>query len=405
MRFSRHSGLCETGYRERVDVSLFLFTFFLIYIGLHIYAFLKAKAAIGFGLFWGVFLGLFMLIMIFAPFITRFLEKSGSETAARASAYVGYTWLGLIFLFSSYAVMIDIIRLALSSAGLLFGRDISPSAVSPPYLLLLPLVLAVITSVYGYFEARAITTQRVTIRTSKIPGAVGRLRIVQISDVHLGLIVRENRLKRILAIVKEAHPDILVSTGDLVDGEICRLNNLSGLLAEIRPRYGKYAVTGNHEFYAGFKQAKCFTEDAGFTFLRGDAVIPGGLVNIAGVDDPAGKTFGLSKDISEEVLLADLPEDKFTILLKHRPLIDERAAPFFDLQLSGHVHGGQIFPFTIATWLYYPVTSGYVKVSDRAYLYESRGAGTWGPPIRFLAPPEVAVIDLVHEKSPEPTTF
>jgi predicted MPP superfamily phosphohydrolase len=383
-------------------VSLFLFTFFLLYVGLHLYAFFKAKAAIGFGSVWGACLGLFMLLMIFAPFITRFLEKSGNEAAARVSAYVGYTWLGLLFLFSSYAFLMDVLRFVLSAGGLFFGRNIFPSAVSASYRFFLPLVLAVITSVYGYYEARDIRTKNITIRTSRIPAAIGRLRIVQISDVHLGLIVREERLRRILAVVKAAHPDMLVSTGDLVDGEICRLNHLSNLLAEIKPRYGKYAVTGNHEFYAGFEQAKCFTEDAGFTFLRGDAVIPGGIINIAGVDDPAGRTFGLSKNISEEVLLGDLPEDNFTILLKHRPLIDENAAPFFDLQLSGHVHGGQIFPFTIATWLYYPVTSGYAKVSDRAYLYESRGAGTWGPPIRFLAPPEVAVIDLVHEDKTRP---
>jgi predicted MPP superfamily phosphohydrolase len=378
-------------------VSLFLSVFFLLYIGLHIYTFLKARAAIGFGPLWAVCIGLFMLLMIVAPFITRFLEKGGSENAARVSAYVGYTWLGLIFLFSSYAFLVDMILLVLSAGGLLFGRSVSPSALSQPYRFFLPLVLAVVTSLYGYFEARDIRTERATIRTSKVSAAVGRLRIVQISDVHLGLIVREERLKRILAIVKEAHPDILVSTGDLVDGEICKLNNLSGLLAEIRPRYGKYAVTGNHEFYAGFEQARCFTEDAGFTLLRGDVVIPGGLITIAGVDDPAVRIEGGSPNISEEVLLADLPEDKFTVLLKHRPLVDEKAAPFFDLQLSGHVHGGQMFPFTIATWLYYPVTAGYAKVSDRAYLYENRGAGTWGPPIRFLAPPEVAVIDLVHE--------
>jgi predicted MPP superfamily phosphohydrolase len=378
-------------------VSLFLFTFFLIYAGLHLYAFLKARAAIGFGTAWAICLALFMLLMIAAPFITRVLEKSGNETAARVSAYAGYTWLGLLFLFSSYAFLMDALRLVLHAGGLISGRNISPPGMSPSYLFFLPLVLAVVTSVYGYFEARDIRTERVTIRTSRIPAEVGRLRIVQISDVHLGLIVREERLKRILSIVKAAHPDILVSTGDLVDGEICKLNHLSDLFAEIKPRYGKYAVTGNHEFYAGFEQAKCFTEGAGFTLLRGDAVIPGGVINVAGVDDPAGGIYGLSKNISEEVLLADLPEDKFTILLKHRPIVDKNAAPFFDLQLSGHVHGGQIFPFTVATWLYYPVISGYVKVSDRAYLYESRGAGTWGPPIRFLAPPEVAVIDLVHE--------
>ncbi len=378
-------------------MSLFLFTFFLIYAGLHLCAFLKARAAIGFGLAWGICLALFMLLMLVAPFITRVFEKSGHDTVARISAYTGYTWLGILFLFSSYAFLVDLFRFILYAGGLLFGKDISPSVVSPAHRFFLPLVLAAVTSVYGYFEALDIRTERVTIRTTKIPAEVGRLRIVQISDVHLGLIVKEDRLKRILAIVKAAHPDILVSTGDLVDGEICRLNDLSNLLAEVRPRYGKYAVTGNHEFYAGFDQAGCFTKDAGFTFLRGDAVIPGGVINIAGVDDPAGKIYGLSKDVSEEVLLGDLPDDRFTVLLKHRPLVDEKAAPFFDLQLSGHVHGGQIFPFTIATWLYYPVTSGYVKVSDRAYLYESRGAGTWGPPIRFLAPPEVAVIDLVHE--------
>jgi predicted MPP superfamily phosphohydrolase len=383
-------------------VSLFLFTFFLLYVGLHLYAFLKAKAAVGFGSVWGACLGLFMLLMIFAPFITRFLEKSGNEAAARVSAYVGYTWLGLLFLFSSYAFLLDALRFILSAGGLFFGRSISPSAVSPAYRFFLPLFLAVITSVYGYYEARDIRTKHIRIRTSRIPAAIGRLRIVQISDVHLGLIVREDRLRRIIAIVKAADPDMLVSTGDLVDGEMCKLNHLSNLLAEIKPRYGKYAVTGNHEFYAGFEQAKCFTEDAGFTFLRGDAAIPGGIINIAGVEDPAGKTFGLSKNISEEVLLSDLPENNFTILLKHRPLIDENAAPFFDLQLSGHVHGGQIFPFTIATWLYYPVSSGYAKVSDRAYLYESRGAGTWGPPIRFLAQPEVSVIDLVHEDKTRP---
>ncbi len=378
-------------------MSLFLFTFFLMYAGLHVYAFVKARAAIGFGPVWGGCLALFMLLMMSAPFITRALEKSGQETAARVSAYGGYIWLGLLFLFSSYAFLMDLFRFVFHGGGLLFGREISPSLLSPAHRFYIPLILAAVTSVYGYFEARNIRTESVVIRTSKIPAAVGRLRIVQISDVHLGLIVREERLKRILSIVKAANPDILVSTGDLVDGEICRLNDLSNMLAEIRPRYGKYAVTGNHEFYAGFEQARCFTEDAGFTYLRGDAVIPGGIINMAGVDDPAGKIYGLSKDVSEKVLLGDLPKEKFTILLKHRPLIDGKAAPFFDLQLSGHVHGGQIFPFTIATWLYYPVTSGYVKVSDSAYLYESRGTGTWGPPIRFLAPPEVAVIDLVHE--------
>jgi len=95
-------------------------------------------------------------------------------------------------------------------------------------------------------------------------------------------------------------------------------------------------------------------------------------------------------------LLSGLPQDKFTLFLKHRPIVDQDAKGLFDLQLSGHIHKGQIFPFSIITWLYYPVNSGRMNLTDNAFLYVSRGAGTWGPPIRFLSPPEVAAIELVH---------
>ena len=196
--------------------------------------------------------------------------------------------------------------------------------------------------------------------------------------------------------MKEEDPDILVSTGDLVDGQVCRLNGLEDLLKEIKPRYGKFAVTGNHEFFAGFENAKCFTENAGFTLLRGEGITVQGILNIAGVDDPSGKRYGLAKDISEKILLSGLPQDKFTLFLKHRPLVDKDVKGLFDLQLSGHIHKGQIFPFSIITWLYYPVNSGRMNLTDSAFMYVSRGAGTWGPPIRFLSPPEVAVIELVH---------
>jgi len=324
----------------------------------------------------------------------RFLERSGMELSARLVAYIGYTWLGVLFLFSSYLFVFDIYHILISAGRLISHKDLSFLVLPVRTAFFLPLVLSLLTSLYGYFEARNIRTEHIEIKTNKIPEAVGRLRIVQISDVHLGLIVREERLKRILDIVKKADPDIFVETGDLVDGEVCRLNGLSNMLKDINPRAGKYAITGNHEFYAGFEQAKCFIRDSGFTLLRGEGV--SGVINIVGVDDPAARGFGIEKKIDENVLLSGLPREKFTLFLKHRPLVDQKAVGLFDLQLSGHVHKGQIFPFTILTWLYYPVLSGFANVGDGSYLYESRGAGTWGPPIRVLAPPEVAVIDLVY---------
>lgn len=377
-------------------MTLFLLTFLFIYGGVHLYAFLKAKAALEFSAKTGIFLVLFMLVMGLAPLMVRALERAGVEFPARGVAYIGYTWMGMLFLFFSYSLAADIYRLFVYLGRMVFSRDLSGLSLSPRYAFFLPLVLSLLTSLYGYFEARDIRTERWTLKSPKVTQETGRLKIVQISDVHLGLIVREERLKRILRLVKAEDPDILVSTGDLVDGEICRLNGLEDLLKEIKPKYGKFAVTGNHEFIAGFENAKCFTENAGFTLLRGEGITVQGILNIAGIDDPTGKRYGLAKDISEKTLLSELPREKFTLFLKHRPLVDKEAQGLFDLQLSGHIHKGQIFPFSIITWLYYPVNSGKLNLTDSAFMYVSRGAGTWGPPLRFLSPPEVAVIELVH---------
>ncbi|HTR44571.1 MAG TPA: metallophosphoesterase [Thermodesulfovibrionales bacterium] len=376
-------------------MSVFLLVFFALYGALHLYAFLKVQAAFAMTPLSGIALALFMALMVGAPVLVRLSEKAGLEPLARLLSCVGYTWMGLLFLFASSAFALDCYRLLLWLTELVVRTDFPRAVPSGRFTFLVSLLSALTIAVYGYFEAKDIRTEKLVIRTPKLSKETGGLTIVQISDVHLGLIVREERLKRILEEVKKAHPDILVSTGDLVDGQINGLPGLAGALREITPRYGKYAITGNHEFYAGLDQALDFTRSAGFTVLSGEAVSVGGLINIAGVDDPAGRALGLSPAVSEEKLLSGLPRGLFTLLLKHRPLIDKKALGLFDLQLSGHVHKGQIFPFSIITWLYYPLHAGRLDLPGHALLYVSRGAGTWGPPIRFLSPPEVTVVQLV----------
>ena len=375
---------------------LFFLIFFMIYGVIHLYAFLKARSALAFGLGTAICVILFMLAMILAPVIVRYSERFGFEFFARIMAHIGFIWGAVLFLFFSASLVIDLYRLAVYLAGLMLQRDFSAISLSTGYSFFIPLLLSLCISVYGYFEARDVRTERILIRTPKIPAETGRMKIVQITDVHLGLMVREGRLKLILDKVKAEDPDVLVSTGDLLDGQVCKLNGLEDLFKDIRPRYGKFAITGNHEFYAGIENAICFTENAGFTLLRGESVPVAGIINIAGVDDPAGKTLGLAHDISEKELLSGLPRKKFTLFLKHRPLVDKTAIGLFDLQLSGHIHKGQIFPFTLVTALLYPITSGRLDLPDNSVMYVSRGSGTWGPPIRFLAPPEVTTIELVH---------
>ncbi|MBI4697720.1 MAG: metallophosphoesterase [Nitrospirae bacterium] len=376
---------------------LFIATFFLIYGGLHLYAFLKARSAFAFGAQFSLFLILFMLLMTLAPFIVNLSEKYGLHSFARFMSYTGYLWMGALFLFFSYSLLIDLYRLLVYAAKFVFKNDLSYLTPTAGFCFFVPLILSLSTSLYGYFEAGNIRTEKITIMTALLPKDISSLKIVQISDVHIGLIVREERLNKILNKVKEADPDIMVSTGDLVDGQINSLSGLSGLFREINPGYGKYAITGNHEFYAGIDQSMEFINNSGFKVLRGEGLTVAGLINIAGVDDPAGGNYGSSKKISEKELLSSLPRDKFTLLLKHRPAVDKDSPGLFDLQLSGHTHRGQVFPFSLITMLYYPVASGFARLSDNAALYVSRGSGTWGPPMPVLSPPEITVIEIVHD--------
>ena len=252
--------------------------------------------------------------------------------------------------------------------------------------------------IYARMAAIDIRTEHVIIETPKIPEEMGRFRIVQISDVHLGLIVGERRLSRILDAVRAAKPDILVSTGDLLDGQIDGTKILATEFQKINPPYGKVAVNGNHEYYVGVRMARDFCKAAGFTLLENKTFNIPGVAAIVGVDDPAAGRFGLSTKITEKQLLSGLPKDRFVLLLKHRPTLAPDSKGLFDLQLSGHTHKGQIFPFTLIIKMLYPIDAGLLELGNDSYLYVNPGSGTWGPPMRFLAPPEVTVIDLVHGK-------
>jgi len=377
-------------------MSLFFLTIFIIYGGMHAYAFFRARSAVAFGPATGAALAVFMVVMTLAPFFIRLLERNDYELSARALSYIAYFWMAALFLFFCCSIVLDLVSLVVRITGWVTHPELAGLLIPAKTVFFISATLSLIICVYGYFEALNIRTERLRIETTKLPAGTDRLTIVQISDVHLGLIVRCDRLVAILDVVKAAKPDILVSTGDLVDAQIDHLSGLRELFQEIKPRYGKFAITGNHEYYAGLKQATAFTEEAGFTFLRGE-VANTGVINIAGVDDPAGEQMHIDKPEPETALLSGLPNDQFTLLLKHRPVVDPNGPRRFDLQLSGHTHKGQIFPFTYISAMAYPLNSGRFDLSNGAILYVSRGSGTWGPPIRFLSPPEVTVIELVRK--------
>jgi len=376
-------------------MTLFLLIYFSIYGSAHLYAFLKLKKGFSLGLPVVLILAIFMILMVVAPVVVRISERHGYDAFARGLAYIGFTWMGLLFIFISVSFFFDIYRLLHFMAKMLTRSPLEDFTLSLRNFCTLAILISFAVVIYGYFEALSIRTEHVTVKTSKIPENIGRFRIVQISDVHLGLMVGKSRLKRILQKVKDARPDILVSTGDLVDGQMDDLVMLTEMFQNIPAPYGKFAVTGNHEFYAGLDRALAFTEKAGFTMLRGKGLTVSDLLNVAGIDDPARIRYDPDRSASEKALLEKMPGEKFTLFLKHQPVISSESLGRFDLQLSGHTHKGQIFPFNLVTQFFYPMHAGLSTLNGNALLYVSRGSGTWGPPVRFLSPPEVTVIDII----------
>ncbi|MDD2309054.1 MAG: metallophosphoesterase [Desulfuromonadaceae bacterium] len=338
--------------------------------------------------------------MTIIPLLVRAAEQFQMERTAFFFAWPGYLWMGFLFIFCSTLLFSDIVHIFYRVIIRYFTIQV-PEHISKRNAYRCALVVALCASIYAFIEAGRVRTEHVVITSSKLSPSLSGIRIVQISDLHIGLLLQKTRLQRVLATVREAKPDILVSTGDLVDGKLNRadvisgLNPLAALIAAVPAPSGKFAIIGNHEVYAGLPQAVAFSRAAGFMMLRNQSLQLTSGITISGVDDRAANFKSPSGAASEAALLNSVSPGSFHLLLKHRPEILAESDGRFDLQLSGHVHGGQIFPFNFIVRLRFPIPCGTSRTPAGSSIHVSRGTGTWGPPMRLFAPPEITVIDII----------
>jgi predicted MPP superfamily phosphohydrolase len=297
---------------------------------------------------------------------------------ATSLEWVGAYWIGILFLTLVCLLASDL----LTGFGLLFKPLI-------PSIRWSALGLAGLLSIVAIVQASrgpVIDTYRITL--DDLPAACNGLVAVQISDLHVGDILGEKWLSGIVRKVQKLAPDIIFVTGDLVDGDVGPVQPLVPVLKQLKAPLGVWAVTGNHEFYAGRQRSVALLEKAGFHVLADRwAVAAPGLV-VAGVDDlTARRQLGINDDALAKVL-GSRPKGA-TILLCHSPLqVKHAAALGVDLMLSGHTHDGQIWPFQYLVGLFYPYVAGFYRVGAMD-LIVSRGTGTWGPPMRLFRREEI----------------
>jgi predicted MPP superfamily phosphohydrolase len=307
-------------------------------------------------------------------------------------------WVGLLALglFSSVLVL-TLLRDAVLLAVLLFGAYsvafASWTAIAVPSL-------AGLTTVIGFVNARRVAkVVEVDVPINDLPDALHGFTIAQISDIHVGPTIKHGYLDAIVNAVNALGADMIAITGDLVDGSVARLAPHTAPLRKLSATHGVYFVTGNHEYYSNAHAWIAEIRRLGLTVLMNQHVLlthQGAPLVVAGVNDYTAHLFDPSHRSDPHAAMVGVPRDAAVkILLAHQPRSAPAAADAgFDLQLSGHTHGGQFFPWNFFVPMQQPYTAGLHRLRE-LWVYTSRGTGYWGPPKRFGAPSEITRLRLV----------
>lgn len=335
--------------------------------------------------------GLVVLAVLVA---VALLAQRGPRALAGPIAFVAYTWLGLAWFLFVGLLVGDVAKGALRVARP--GLPVDPER----RVAFARIVAGAAALVAGGLGAAGVASVAARTRVARVrvalpklgPGA--RYRIVQLTDVHVGPTIGKGFIEAIVEEVNRLDADAVVITGDLVDGTVDRLREHVAPLAGLRSREGTFFVTGNHEYYSGADAWIAHLATLGVRVLANERVsLAGAALDLAGVHDHASKSFpGHGEDVPKA--LAGRDAARAVVLLAHQPkTVLEAARHGVDLQLSGHTHGGQLFPFAPLVRLQQPYVSG-LHVHEGTHLYVSNGTGYWGPPMRVGAPAEITLLQL-----------
>ena len=309
--------------------------------------------------------------------------------------WIGYAWMGIVFLLLAGTLAADLLGLLARMLGLMMGQDLSNFV---RVVNAAGLAVGLLGSIVGLKEAlRAPEVHQVEVAIPNLPPQFDGYRIAHVTDTHVGRILNRAWAADLARRVDSAAPDLVVHTGDLVDGTVEGMGPAVGMFSRMRGRDGTFFVTGNHEAYSGIAPWVRFVQNMGWTVLanrhvllqRGDATLC-----VAGVTDAheGGVIGGTAPDA--RAALSGVPAGVPVILLAHQPRQALQAQNLgVSLQLSGHTHGGQLWPFHYLVRLQQPTISGLARVGD-VQVFTSRGAGFWGPPLRLFASPEIPILVL-----------
>jgi uncharacterized protein len=343
-------------------------------------------------------IGLIIFVLAIATLTALPAMRYLSREAAEPVLAFTFTWMGIAFLLMVVLLVTDLLWLLYNLSPAELPHDPERRIFIHSVFGYAALGAAGLLSGYSVWGAlRPVAVKPLSITLNRLPKALDGLRIVQITDLHIGAMINRRWLQGIVDKVNALKPDLIAITGDLIDGTVQDLKDQVEPIAGLKARLGVYYITGNHEYYFGVEDWCAHVASLGLRVLRNERVTitgpKGETFDLAGVDDWAANRFpGEAANLSKALKGRD--PKKPLILLAHQPAaIDEASQHGVDLQLSGHTHGGQIWPFSYLVYLQQPYIKGLHNHRD-TQIYVSEGTGFWGPPMRLGTSAEITHITL-----------
>ena len=379
--------------------AIFFTVVFVVYFLVNLYIYRHGLLALPKGTpFRVIFSWGFWIIAISFP-LGRIIERMWISPVTDTIIWAGSFWLAAMLYLFIACITIDILRLTnliypwitnlVDTHGSTFRLWSLVGVIGTVFLIVLA----------GHINAVTMRISHHALNIAKDAGSIKKLRIVAVSDIHMGTIIAKHRVSKLVHMVNEQQPDIVLLAGDIVDEDLAPVirRNLGKSLEQIKSRLGTYAITGNHEYIGGADAAVRYLQQHGVKVLRDSVVLIDDAFYVAGRDDRDSRRFEHQNRMEVSQLLSSTDKHKPIILLDHQPYnLDSAANAGVDLQVSGHTHHGQLWPLSYITQGIFELSSGYLRKGNTHFIV-SNGYGSWGPPVRLGNRPEILVIDLTFE--------
>jgi uncharacterized protein len=386
---------------KTTDFIIFISVVLLVYIGTNFYIFIRGNQALPDIPWIKITFYVIFTFLILAYIIGMILERTNPSEISTLIKLIGAYWLGAMLYFFLIIVLIDLLR-AVNHFLPFFPQFISENyertkLITAGFSIMIVLVILIFASYNAYHPI----TRSIDISMNKQANKLKSLKIVMVSDIHIGAELGKKPLEKLVDSINSLNPDIVLMPGDIIDEaakEVIRLN-LGESLKNIKTKYGVYASTGNHEYIGGIDEAVQYINSVNIILLRDNFIVIDSSFYLVGREDHDKKRFfGTDRKPLNEIM-KKVDRTLPVILLDHQPIhLEEAENNGIDLQLSGHTHNGQIFPFNYITRLVYELDWGYKRRGETQY-YISCGYGTWGPPMRLGNKPEIVVFNINFRES------